>query len=116
MGSAIQIDHRVSCWVVRWELQQLFGPQRLEEEELDDVGALWLYEKAKKLHNSDLNARAMSEVSHRMLPLALLQLALDWNRGRCATSGSSRCRSCSAKGAGWLKCASSPCTSTRTSM
>ena len=38
----------------------------LEEEELDDADALWLYDKAKKLHNSDLihlNARAMSKVN-----------------------------------------------------
>ncbi len=53
---------------MRWVLQQLFGPKRLEE---DDADALWLYDEVKKLHNSDLNARAMTEVSHRMLPLAL---------------------------------------------
>ena len=35
----------------------------LEEEELDDADALWLYDKVKKLHNSDLNARAVSEVN-----------------------------------------------------
>jgi hypothetical protein len=28
---------------MRSGLQQLFGPQRLEVEELDDAGALWLY-------------------------------------------------------------------------
>jgi hypothetical protein len=67
--SAIQVDHGVPCWTTRSGLQQLFGPRRLEEEELDDADALWLYEKAKKLHNSDLNARAMTEVSHRTLPL-----------------------------------------------
>ena len=66
--SAIQVDHGVPCWTTRSGLQQLFGPRRLEEEELDDADALWVYEKAKKLHNSDLNARAMTEVSHRMLP------------------------------------------------
>jgi hypothetical protein len=58
---------------MRSGLQQLFGPKRLEEEELDDAGALWLYDEVKALHISDLNARAMSdtmtEVSNRMLPL-----------------------------------------------
>ena len=42
--------------------------KRLEDEELDDADALWLYEKVKTLHNSDLNARIMTEVSHRTLP------------------------------------------------
>jgi hypothetical protein len=29
-------------------LQRLFGPKRLEAEELDDAGALWLYDQVKK--------------------------------------------------------------------
>ena len=65
--SVIQIDHGVPCWLMRSGLQQLFGPKRLEDEELHDADALWLYDKVKTLHNSDLNARIMTEVSHRTL-------------------------------------------------
>ena len=68
VGSATQIDRGVTCLLMRRLLQRLFGPKRLEAEELDDAGALWLYEKVKTLHNSDLNARVMTEVSHRTLP------------------------------------------------
>ena len=57
------------CWLITWLLMQLFGPRRLGG--LDDADALWLYDEVKTLHNSDLNARIMTEVSHRA-PLALL--------------------------------------------
>ncbi len=69
---AIQVDHGVPCWLVTWLLMQLFVPRRLGG--LDDADALWLYGVVKRLHNSDLNARAMSEVGHLkpILPLALL--------------------------------------------
>ena len=54
--SAIQVDHGVPCWTTRSGLQQLFGPKRLEEEELDDADAQWLYDDVKALHIRDVNA------------------------------------------------------------
>ena len=68
---AIQIDHGVPGWLVTWLVMQFFGSRRLEA--LDDADALWLYNVVRKLHNSDLNARLMSEVSRlrRMLPSVL---------------------------------------------
>ncbi len=56
----VQIDHLIESWMMTWILNQFFGGRNLEQ--LDEQEFYRLYDIVKKLHNSDKNAMAMSEV------------------------------------------------------
>jgi hypothetical protein len=67
----LQIDHMVECWMMTWILNQFFGGRNLEQ--LDEQECYRLYDIVKKLHNSDKNAMAMSEVrNQRYVPISVL--------------------------------------------